>query len=68
MCVRGGGYGFNHPERRGDGPGDYSIYLQPLRGNWRAGGARGDCCVGQVAGGWTGKGGRRGRDTRDSSP
>lgn len=32
-----GGLSFIHPERGGDGPGDYPIYLLPLRGNWRGG-------------------------------
>lgn len=34
-CCDGGDLSFIHPERGGDGPGDYPIYLQPLRGNWR---------------------------------
>lgn len=28
---------FINPERGGDGAGDYPIYLQPVRGNWRGG-------------------------------
>ena len=36
-CCDGGDLSFIHPERGGDGPGDYPIYLQPLRVKWRGG-------------------------------